>query len=422
MASFIMRTLAHTNTRPAGVTSQAAGNSVQISVRTSAPDFAPVANAAVDLFGYGYPAHAEEDSVFETVVVKPFSRTPALKPHHAEVSGGLDAMKNQHEARFGQVVNYTLQLHADPDDPVAQAIDEKQGLMGEHIAVGPDNKGNSYQLRVSVSFLQYEDADNNAGTPETRVGPVAAVATAVSITPSIVAPNSDGALTIPITVPDPHPGVNHDDMQVTFTLTPLGTDPGGGTYNNARVFDAGGRQRRAEDDDSDGYTATFITVIDQYGRPVPRFSVNAVSNGADSVLPFVQYFTTGASGSYSIGYTYSGGPGTEIVTGFGAVRGDYDDNVDTANTLPDRDTNDDGTLDFPAAADVQTAANLLPAADARPAVTMYWADDVAVDDLEDPGDRHHPVVDELRLRPALRPCQLGAHSHVRSADQLRPDT
>ena len=500
MASFIMRTLAHTNTRPAGVTSQAAGNSVQVSVRTAAPDFAPVANAPVDLFGYGYPDHAfdddggcvefvsqvapgrtaceidsldsvtdgagnaefnsddlsaatdadevlecgtsgtfptggtdpgteadittwswtgelgdeaEEDSVFETVVVKPFSRTPALKPHHAEVSGGLDAMKNQQEARFGQVVDYTLQLHADPDDPVAMAIDEKQGLMGEHIAVGPDSKGNSYQLRVSVSFLQYDEA-----TPRTRVSPVAAVATAVSITPSIVAPNSDGALTIPITVPDPHPGVNGDDMMVTFTLTPLGTDSGEATYNNAREFDAGGANEE-DDGDNDGYTATFsdsvifsddgvdtarlaisavgpnglgsdyarapgvnrraasrvtITVIDQYGRPVPRFSVNAVSNEADSVLPFVQYFTTGSSGSYSIGYTYSGGPGTEIVTGFGAVRGDYDNDAATPNALPDRDTNDDGVLNFPAADQVQTAQNLLPAANSRPAVTMYWAD------------------------------------------------
>ena len=70
-----------------------------------------------------------------------------------------------------------------------------------------------------------------------------------------------------------------------------------------------------------------ITVIDHYGRPVRGFSVNAVSNGPDSILPFVQYYSTGSSGSYSIGYTYEGGPDTESVTAFGAVRGDYDTNA-----------------------------------------------------------------------------------------------
>ena len=49
MASFIARALAHTNTRPAGVTAQVLdGDSVMVSVRTA--DFEPVANAAVDAF------------------------------------------------------------------------------------------------------------------------------------------------------------------------------------------------------------------------------------------------------------------------------------------------------------------------------------------------------------------------------------
>ena len=520
MASFIMRTLAHTNTRPAGLTSQAAGTSVQVSIRTA--DFAPVANAPVDVFEYKFPDHAfdddgecvefvnqvnpgrtacaidsldsvtdaagnagfdstditsadsnlemlecgtngtfptggvrdpgtepdkkvittwaftgelgdegEEDSVFETVVVKPFARTPALKPHHAEVKGGLNQMKlNQHEARFGQVVNYTLQLHADPADLVAQAIDREQGLMGEHIGVGPDSRGNRYQLRVTVSFLAYTDGPDtdNDGVPDSRTRTLdgdnnpTTVATAVSITPSIVAPNTDGSLTIPITVADPHPGVNGDDMHVSFSLTPLGTDVTGDTYNTARLFDAGAPNEVA-DDDTDGYTPTFsdsvifsddgldtarmritavgpngltsdyarapgvnrraanrvtITVVDQYGRPVPRFSVNAISDQEDSVLPFVQYFTTGASGSYSVGYTYSGGPGTELMTGFGATRisVDHDQDVDTPEImqLPNRDTaTDTAGLETPAdRAAIETADNGFHAAAMD--VTMYWAD------------------------------------------------
>ena len=48
MASFITRTLAHTSVRPEGVTAQADGSTVVVSVRDD--DFAPVANEPVDAF------------------------------------------------------------------------------------------------------------------------------------------------------------------------------------------------------------------------------------------------------------------------------------------------------------------------------------------------------------------------------------
>ena len=212
MASFITRTLAHTNLRPADLTSQAAGNpddgyDIQVSLRDA--DFVPVPNEPVDLFGTGYPDDAfdadgvcvrrfvvelqpsftpceidagdqvtddggnaqydtllsgldpeetnvecgtmlatngvypagdpvgsdaddtswswtgdlkdevdEDTDLFETVLVSPFRRQPKPKPHHAEISGGLSSLKkNQQEARFGQVVEYTVQLHAIPKKP-----------------------------------------------------------------------------------------------------------------------------------------------------------------------------------------------------------------------------------------------------------------------------------------------------------------
>ena len=58
MASFIMRTLGHTNLRPAGVTAQQTRTSTQVSVRDA--DFAPIAGASVELFTTNYA-----DDVFD---------------------------------------------------------------------------------------------------------------------------------------------------------------------------------------------------------------------------------------------------------------------------------------------------------------------------------------------------------------------
>ena len=58
MASFIMRTLGHTNLRPAGVTAQQTRTQTQVSVRDA--DFGPLADASVELFTTNYA-----DDVFD---------------------------------------------------------------------------------------------------------------------------------------------------------------------------------------------------------------------------------------------------------------------------------------------------------------------------------------------------------------------
>ena len=57
MAAFITRALAHTSARPEGVTAQAVGNKVMVSVRDA--DYAPVTNVWVDVF---YVETADEDA------------------------------------------------------------------------------------------------------------------------------------------------------------------------------------------------------------------------------------------------------------------------------------------------------------------------------------------------------------------------
>ena len=517
MATFIARTLAHTDTRPAGVTSQARGNArdgydIRVSVRDA--DFRPVPNTPVDVFwttkpqnafrardgscdagsvmslppsrkacvidvsdlvtdfdgnaefatpgpgtgpdetvdepvdGRPYcivggsgselavgPAPVEDEhsswawtgelddevdgetDLVATVVVSDLLRPPQPpKPHHAAVTGGLDPGEHQLEAKFGQIVNYTLQLHAPPD--VSDPTDE-------HLAAGPDPSGNQYNLVARATYHAYDevlqDHDRNPGTPPITVlqrvdddpgtpGVDERFGEILSLTTSVVAPNANGTLTIPVTQPDPDRRVDGRDVWVSITLSPFdSTGPDADDYNGARgdtasstaAFETGPGVYEAtfsdsvlfSDDDPDpsrylirastsGYrlpprpsrdAANYVsvTVLDQYGRPVRGLAVNVVSDmdgdeaEGQSTVPFVPYFTTGPDGGYTIGYSYRGGPAIETLTAFGAV-------PDADGDLPERNTDPDTAgLEFPTADNVQTAPGLLPSQD-RPTATVLW--------------------------------------------------
>ena len=388
MASFITRTLGHTNLRPAGLTAQAAGNptvgyDVQVSVRDA--DFLTVPNVPIDLFrsphpdaafneddgscetrwawaiepsffpceiddgdqvtyddgnaeydtnqtGLGpesttivcttggitngvYPAgdpvgstpddtswawtgdHEEEvdedTDLFEVVIVVPFRRLVGAAPHHAQVTGGLTG-PNQHEARFGQNVEYTVQLHADPD--------KYTGPMGEHVATGPDSSGNQYNLVMTRHYVLYEyfnvtDTEvltDAAAITQARVDGDTVVRRRVDLSDAVPgrqaqidpnrlisvtpldpedprnAPDENGTLTIPVTHPDSDPASNNDDVIVSFVLTAFGTDAEADDYNGARAVDEDEANRGAfevsaavraaagaDDDAFDGYIHTY---------------------------------------------------------------------------------------------------------------------------------------------------------------------
>ena len=248
MASFITRTLGHTNLRPEGLTAQSSGTgtlSIQVSMRTAeweaddnepidvfgstspddvifdddgecvsryvarvvvdnlaceidAGDFltgtegnveftataesvlpeqstidcgtagtytigAPVgtmANARFWAWTDDYSEIVDDDTdLVQVVHVSPFSRTPGLEADHASASGGLDAMKNQLEARMGQVVPYTVQLHGLAAD-------------GTHVNAGPNKTGNHFNVVVSRFNVLYEtvmvDHDGDDATADDR--------------------------------------------------------------------------------------------------------------------------------------------------------------------------------------------------------------------------------------------------------------
>ena len=81
MASFIMRAMAHTNLRPAGLSGQRSGNAtdgytIQISMRDA--DFATVSNVPVDVFSTGWPEAAFDAD--GACVVYPFERVTDVQP------------------------------------------------------------------------------------------------------------------------------------------------------------------------------------------------------------------------------------------------------------------------------------------------------------------------------------------------------
>ena len=515
MATFLTRTLAHTNVRPAGLTAQHDGEGgIQVSLRTA--DFAPVANEPIDLFRSYFPDYAFKDngtcetryvtavlpshdaceidpgdtvtedngnkdysaddlkgggedlqvicgtgdaavtfdlgsaddapSIFwvwtgeledtvdaDTNLVKVgnvdgVARSGALAPHHANVSGGLDAKKNQLEAKMGTNVRLTLQLHGIGKD-------------AKHAAAAPDASGNKYEVVVQVNELAAEGGGAFAGDGAANTRNAVRVGTDTTYDestllsrtpPRVMSPDSSGKLLIDVTYADPDRSRNNADVVVTVEVKAHQIGSSDATardynpdFNKIDWFDHVAPNILADDGTApdetagDDYTTGFetkvifsddkpnpymyaisaaapvyklargpsrpvgsyvdISAVDQYGNPVRGLSVNAISDQTTTQFPFVQYFTTRSNGSYRVSYTYHGVPVVEELTAFAAIANqeyDHDSNPDTpmALRLPNRDTTaGDRILEEPAADGIWNL--LLPGtteAD-KPTKKVYWA-------------------------------------------------
>ena len=472
MASFITRTLGHTNLRPEGLTAQSSGTgilSIQVSMRDT--DWVADDNEPIDVFGStssdevifddrgrcvsryvarvvvdnlaceidaadfltgtegnveftvtpesvtpgqstidcgtegtytigapvdtmvnarfwvwtdDYEETVDDDTDLVRVVhVSPFSRTPGLEATHAAASGGLgfEAMNNRFEARMGQVVPYTVQLHGLSAD-------------GAHVNAGPNKTGNYFNVVVSKFAVDYEigDHDNDPDTPDTsqRVdgddGAPGLQAQKAGVqpyerTPKEIPVNPDGSITIPVTHPDPDTRADNDDVIVEILITPVDdvkkndllieeglnwdSDADGtaddqdanGFFDSVVFSDDGVDQARihvsaattpayrvAPTPGRSAQGAVTVTVIDQYGRPVKGQGVHAFSNAPlqesnaspDSTLRFQDWYVTGTNGMHPIRYSYRGGIRIEILTimNTGAPKTVEADTDDEAQQLP----------------------------------------------------------------------------------------
>ena len=365
---------------------------------------------------YGDTVDDDTDLV-EVVQVTPFSRTAGLEADHASVTGGLDIMKNQHEAEMGDAVPYTVQLHG-------------LGPEGVHVDTGPGDDGAEYNVIISkftVAYADDVDHDSDPDTPGIRqrtdgdpnVDGLQAqkaggdTAQPYVRTPRVLPVNADGSLTIELTHGDPDRRKNNDDVIVEIVVTPaedneLPIEEGlnydsdddnadDGFFDSVVFSDDGVDQtriavsaatvpeyRRAPTTGRSANGFVSVTVIDQYGKPVRGQGVHAVSDAGmdsnaspDNTLRFQNWYVTNSNGMHTIGYSYRGGIAVE--------------NLSVINTGTPK------TVD-PDPADGSDQRD--PEASAR----LYWAVDgiqedsplagyVAIDDGDDPDEGDWLVID-----------------------------
>ena len=272
-------------------------------------------------------------------------RAAEVPVDHALVTGGLDTTMNQRKAHFGDTVTWTLQLRG-LDTSTTPAT---------RINTTPDDSGNKYNL----------------------VDSRAAANTTFYTVPSQVVPDENGMATISITQAErvPDDSTDEADVIVSLILSPA-TDNTAGTGDGTTpdttaVFATTANQADLSDSPltltvtfseadalaenhviqaksnsvwdwtpssgSYGGNSVTITVVDEYGDPVRGHKVGLFSNQnnltADpQVINSVFHrglFSTGRSGSYTIGYSF-GSPvaNTETLTVTGPDGDDSGDDPD----------------------------------------------------------------------------------------------
>ena len=413
MASFITRTLGHTNARPAGLTAQNDGGNITVSIRDS--QNAPVVNMAVDAF---YVATDRVDAAFGTdgecsrrvqsiegldkceidlgdpvtqsdgnVELNPieigedgvtvwvwagddgdeFDEMSStyfkleITPDEAELpmptsaSVTSDQPEGATHARYGTTVTFTIQLQGTAD--------------GDKVDV-PREKGVDGEVRYSLSRTTYHNptvfdtATGNEGNVDTS-DPANAV---WARTTNEVEIGRDGSATFTVTASDPDPMASSDAdvTHVVWALTGGGTVIGANTtpLSGTVIFtEANGVVTNIEIEAptfvfapstsgaSSGNSVT-VTVTDQYGNPVRGAAITLTSDGAGTEADAdvpTRSRVTNRNGEVRMGYRYSGGAGVETLTA-------------TWDPTPDVETDDPATTDVDETMDHKTGTT-----------EVYWA-------------------------------------------------
>ena len=383
-------------------TRDAGAAEIIVSVRDA--DFAPVANQAVDAFramasqeDRAFKADGSCSSRTMAVdgttkceidgadpVTDSLGNTGLTSLNATDIGEGLTVWIWTGDVgdEFDEMGDY-LEISVDPQPKRAAgatqaAISSDLGLKG--------NGDARYGQLVTFTIQLQDDEENNAATPEggvkytlrleVRNGRVAIDSTAatISVTPGEVELAADGSGTFVVTAADldrNNPGeltveyilsrtITHEnststDAAVVAALLVPGTeDPTGGTavvpatdpatYTHTKVYrglvvfsdtdakvtsvsvDAADHQATGSTSNPVGTSAT-ATVLDQYGRPMSGQPIVLESNLTGATNQTRPRFT-GSNGQVRIGYSYGGGAAVETVTAIW-------DGGDTASTQPD---------------------------------------------------------------------------------------
>ena len=356
MASFIARTLAHSNARPVGLSAQVSNGSITVSVRGA--DFAPEVNQAIDAFKI--PAVQEAKAFKDDGTCS--SRTSMIMGEGAtkceidgadpvtqsdgnvtlaalgadEIGEGLTVWVWAGEIgdKFGSTTDAS-EVSVMPS--AAAAVTAASATVTNDLAKGATKVHYGSAITVTIQLMGVDanakDAKAMASDPAEKFDVVTKVHAGGTTAADVYTQNtqtltvgSDGSATFTLQISDPDPRSGMSNMNaVSYTVTHNSDSPytvTGGTGNvvfsdeapmaSALSVKVAAYQDVPATGASTGAAAT-VTVVDQYAMPFKGAGVVLTSSEPTSVLP-TSARVTGSNGQVRIGYTYMGAAGAQVET------------------------------------------------------------------------------------------------------------
>ena len=373
MATFIASALAHSNARPAGLTAQVDGTTIEVSVRDAM--FAPVVNATIDAFKTSTATAARAFKDDGTCSSRAGNFEDAGVP--CEIDGGdavtqtdgnvtltlagdvgegqtawvwtgelgdkvsadtdlteLDIKKGAATPVTATRVTMSTDLPKQPH--LVAPTDVERALFGSTVTVtiqlqgaDPDDAGEfvntvpgaGQELKYTVSVARFPGTDDTGTPVHSRIA-----AREVTI-------GSDGTATFTITGVDTDPNSRGQQQFVQYTVaaatgntavTTVNGSPGGVVFTDAApvvtyVSVENSGPKVAPGANGRAGNRVTITALDQYGRPVnnaPVFlhtSNPTGANDADGSTIRSRALNTRANGKVTFTYNYSGGASRETL-------------------------------------------------------------------------------------------------------------
>ena len=353
MAAFITRALSHTGLRPSGVSAQYDGAEVVVSVRDAS--LRPVAGAVVDVFwaptvdaGGVFAADGTCDQAFKadlsagiceideadpvtesdgdvTVAVTGLRRVPEGGAIVWVWTGQLDETVGRDTQR------YRLDVAEDADSGIASETLVTTTLSGSRARFG-SSVAYTLQLRDVVGNVTHGVDGAFPARWILNVRTVDGNGNAADLPAQQLESDNSGEADFRIRVHDPNPGVSGDQVTATYTLVASDNAPpeyatvhadGSPAATGSVIFsDAPGTiaQATATIETRDYvyvsgrsvFNVVAVTVLDQYGSPIPGTMVKVETDNDDSSLTDDE-FPVDRRGSYRFAYEYTG-PGAEKET------------------------------------------------------------------------------------------------------------
>ncbi len=363
MASFITRTLAHTNVRPAGLTAQNVSGAITASIRDAA--FEPVSNEIVDAF---YIATASEDKAFDDqgACRRPVNNIDAVDTTaECQITIADNATDGQGNVQFPTMTSNQIgkgatvwvwtgdlgdKFDEDRIDAYRLLVPPGTSLAADGVSFSPDStKAPHYRFGTSVEMtvqLRSGDSDTKVGTDGRGPAQFSLVtktfngqATALPASPlSTAAPQFASGAGVLVTQTSAEKIWSDDEGKVTFALTASDPDPNPTSEDDFRTVQFILKDvdtKNAPDTDASGWitfsdvpsavtsvsatavnsyavaqsgavpNAVVATVRNQYGQPVSNVKLTLTSDQSTSTMSTARY-TTSSTGNVRIGYNHRG--------------------------------------------------------------------------------------------------------------------